>query len=176
MLPSGWRTSSRRAITAEGLIGKLPVQAWVRQAGETIERITGLKVGELDFTDDRLTLLLRRLSKPATWQAIETELGRNILRVYELQPERVRLDPTTVSGYHAGGEDSLFQFGHSKDDPTLRQVKVMVAAEGLLGAGPAGAAIGEPGGCGRYGRRPAVHSGRRPGASDHRWDWAAVRW
>jgi transposase len=112
---------------------KLPVQAWVRQAGETIERITGMKVGELDFTDDRLTLLLRRLSKPAIWQAIETELGRNILRVYELKPKQVRLDPTTVSGYHAGGENSLFEFGHSKDDPTMRQVKVMVAALDPLG-------------------------------------------
>ena len=112
---------------------KLPVQAWVRQAGETIERITGMKVSELDFTDDRLTLLLRRLSKAATWQAIETELGRNILRVYELKPKQVRLDPTTVSGNHAGGEDSLFEFGHSKDDPTLRQVKVMVAALDPLG-------------------------------------------
>jgi len=120
-------------ILTESNHRKLPVQAWVRQAGETIERITGLKVGELDFTDDRLTLLLGRLSKLATWQAIETELGRNILRVYELQPERVRLDPTTVSGYHGGGEDSLFQFGHSKDDPTLRQVKVMVAALDPLG-------------------------------------------
>jgi len=112
---------------------KLPVRAWVRQAGETIERITGMKVGELDFTDDRLTLLLRRLSKPATWQAIEKELGRNILRVYELKPKQVRLDPTTVSGNHAGGKDSLFEFGHSKDDPTLRQVKVMVAALDPLG-------------------------------------------
>lgn len=112
---------------------KLPVRAWVRQAGETIERITGMKVGELDFTDDRLTLLLRRLSQPVIWQAIETELGRNILRVYELKPKQVRLDPTTVSGYHAGGEDSLFEFGHSKDDPTLRQVKVMVAALDPLG-------------------------------------------
>jgi len=112
---------------------KLPVRAWVRQAGETIERITGMKIGELDFTDDRLTLLLRRLSKPTTWQAIETELGRNILRVYELKPKQVRLDPTTVSGNHAGGEDSLFEFGHSKDDPTLRQMKVMVAALDPLG-------------------------------------------
>jgi transposase len=38
------------------------------------------------------------------------------------------LDATTVSGYHTGGEESLFQYGYSKDDPTLRQVKVMVAA------------------------------------------------
>jgi transposase len=112
---------------------KVHVQAWVHQAHETIERITGLKVGELDFTDDRLTRLLQRLSQPATWQAIETDLGRNILRVYELTPERVRLDGTTVSGYHAGGAESLFQFGHSKDDPTLRQVKVMMATLDPLG-------------------------------------------
>jgi transposase len=60
-------------------------------------------------------------------------LGRNIMRVYNLKQERVRLDTTTVSGHHAGGDDSLFQFGHSKDDPTLSQVKVMVAALDPLG-------------------------------------------
>ncbi len=112
---------------------KLPVQSWVRQARETIERITGMQVNELDFTDDRLTLLLRRLSNLETWQAIETELGRSILRVYELKPERVRLDATTVSGYHAIGEETLFQYGQSKDDPSLAQVKVMVAALDPLG-------------------------------------------
>lgn len=120
-------------ILTESNHRKLPVQAWVRQAGETIERITGLKVHELDFTDDKLTLLLRRLSQAETWEAVETDLGRNILRVYELQPERVRLDATTISGYHAGGGDSLFQYGHSKDDPTLKQVKAMVAALDPLG-------------------------------------------
>lgn len=121
-------------ILSQGDHRKLPVQAWVRQAGETILRITGLAaLTELDFTDDRLALVLGRLSDPTTWAAIETELGRNILRVYDLTPERVRLDPTTVSGYHVGAADSLFQFGHSKDDPTLRQVKVMVAALDPLG-------------------------------------------
>jgi len=120
-------------ILTESNHRKLPVQAWVRQAGDTIERITGMQVNELDFTDDRLTLLLRRLSQPATWQAIETDFGRNLLRVYDLKLKQVRLDATTVSGYHAGGEDSLFEFGHSKDDPTLRQVKVMVAALDPLG-------------------------------------------
>lgn len=112
---------------------KQPVRSWVRQAQETIERITGMKVNELDFTDDRLTLLLRRLSKTETWQAIETDLGRSILRVYELNAERVRLDATTVSGYHASGEDTLFQYGHSKDDPSLAQVKVMMATLDPMG-------------------------------------------
>ena len=112
---------------------KLPVQALVKKSQETLERLTGQKIRELDFTDDKLTILLRRLSKPKGWQAIETDLGRNILSVYELDPKRVRLDPTTVSGHHEGGEDSLFQYGHSKDDPTLKQVKVMVAALDPLG-------------------------------------------
>lgn len=131
----GWLTTIWLAhILSQGDHRKLPVQAWVRQAGETIQRLTGLSgLTELDFTDDRLALVLGRLSQPPAWAAIETELGRNILRVYDLTPERVRLDPTTVSGHHAGGETSLFQFGHSKDDPTLRQVKVMVAALDPLG-------------------------------------------
>jgi transposase len=121
-------------ILSQGDHRKLPVQAWVRQARETIVCITGLsELGELDFTDDRLTLLLQRLSRASTWQAIETDLGRSIVRVYDLKPERIRLDTTTVSGHHAGGDDSLFQFGHSKDDPSLRQVKVMVAALDPLG-------------------------------------------
>lgn len=121
-------------ILTQGDHRKLPVQAWVRQARETIVCITGLsELGELDFTDDRLTLLLQRLSQASTWQAIESDLGRSIIRVYNLQQERIRLDTTTVSGHHAGGDDSLFQFGHSKDDPSLRQVKVMVAALDPLG-------------------------------------------
>jgi transposase len=99
----GWITAFWLAhILSEGDHCKLPVRAWVRQAGETIERITGMKVGELDFSDDRLTLLLQRLSKPATWQEIEPVLGRNILRVYEMKPKQIRLDATTISGYHAG--------------------------------------------------------------------------
>lgn len=130
----GWITVIWLAhILTEGDHRKQPVQGWVRQASETIKRISGQEVGELDFTDDRLMLLLRRLSKAETWEAIETELGQNVLRVYELEPKRVRLDTTTVSGYHAGGEESLFQFGYSKDDPTLKQVKVMVAALDPLG-------------------------------------------
>jgi len=120
-------------ILTESNHRKHPVQSWVKQAQETIKKITGQQVHELDFTDDRLTLLLRRLSKPATWQAVETELGQSILRVYELAPKNVRLDTTTVSGYHEGGEESLFQYGYSKDDPTLRQVKLMVAALDPLG-------------------------------------------
>jgi len=120
-------------ILTESNHRKHPVQAWVRQAQEIIVKISGQQVNELDFTDDRLTLLLCRLSKSATWRAIEKELGQSILRVYELTPKNVRLDTTKVSGYHEGGEESLFQYGYSKDDLTLRQVKLMVTALYPLG-------------------------------------------
>jgi transposase len=46
--------------------------------------------------------------------------------VYQLEEQPIRVDATTVSGYRNGGEDSLWQFGHSKDDPRLRQIKAMM--------------------------------------------------
>jgi transposase len=60
-------------------------------------------------------------------------LGQTIIRVYDLTHGPVRLDATTISGYHAGGPTSLFQFGESKDAPDLRQVKVMMGALDPLG-------------------------------------------
>jgi len=50
-----------------------------------------------------------------------------------LEEQPIRVDATTVSGYRDGGEDSLWQFGHSKDDPTLRQIKAMMATLDPLG-------------------------------------------
>ncbi len=38
-----------------------------------------------------------------------------------------------MSGYREGGKGSLWQFGHSKDDPTLRQIKAMMATLDPLG-------------------------------------------
>ncbi|MFN3333689.1 MAG: hypothetical protein ACK47M_14365 [Caldilinea sp.] len=63
-------------ILSQGDHRKLPGQGWVCQAQETIVRITGLsELAGLDFTDDRLTKLLTRLSQPVLWQVIEQELG-----------------------------------------------------------------------------------------------------
>ena len=131
----GWISTIWLAhILSQGDHRKLPVQSWVEQAQETIVRITDLtELTALDFTDDRLTTLLARLSRPAIWEAIEQEVGESLIRVYELPTARIRLDATTVSGYHADPGSALFEYGHSKDDPTLRQVKVMVAALDPLG-------------------------------------------
>jgi transposase len=120
-------------IVSQGDHRKLTVRDWVRQTQDTLERATSQRIRDTDFTDDRLTIVLRELSQPAYWHAIERELGQHTIRVYNLEPRRVRVDATTVSGYHAGGEDSLFQLGKSKDNPGLLQVKVMQAALDPLG-------------------------------------------
>ena len=55
-------------------------------------------------------------------------MGGHLVRVYDLRAERVRLDPTTASGYCGVSEDGLFQWGHSKNKrPDLAQVKIMLA-------------------------------------------------
>jgi transposase len=120
-------------IVSQGDHRKLTVRDWVRQAHETLEQATGQSIRETDFTDDRLTIVLRELSKPMYWHGIEQELGQNTIRVYDLEQKRVRVDATTVSGYHVGGAASLFQFGKSKDAPGLLQVKVMQAVLDPLG-------------------------------------------
>ncbi len=58
----------------------------------------------------------------------------HLLRVYNLDAQRVRLDSTTASGYGSVTPDGLFQFGHSKDHrPDLPQVKVMLSTLDPLG-------------------------------------------
>jgi len=124
----GWTASIWLAhIISQGDHRKLTVRDWVRQAHSTLEQVTGLDIRETDFTDDRLTIVLRHLSDQQRWQAIEQELGEHLVRVYALEEQPIRVDATTVSGYRDGGADSLWQFGHSKDDPTLRQIKAMMA-------------------------------------------------
>src|SRR5712691_3855380 len=130
----GWTATIWLAhIVSQGDHRKVTVRDWVRQAHGTLEQVTGLDIRETDFTDDRLTIVLRHLSDAARWQAIEQELGQHLVRVYDLEEEVIRVDATTVSGYRNGGEDSLWQFGHSKDDPTLRQIKAMMATLDPLG-------------------------------------------
>jgi transposase len=130
----GWTATIWLAhIVSQGDHRKLTVRDWVRQADSTLRQVTGLDIRETDFTDDRLTIVLRHLSNTTRWQAIEQELGQHLIRVYDLEEQPIRVDATTVSGYRNGGEDSLWQFGHSKDDPTLRQIKAMMATLDPLG-------------------------------------------
>jgi len=91
-------------------------------------------VRALEWSDDRLGIALDELSQAEQWQALERDLNRRTVRVYDLKPKRVRLDSTTASGYWSVTDEGLFQFGHSKDHrPDLPQLKVMLSALDPLG-------------------------------------------
>lgn len=110
------------------------VQSWVASRQETLSACLGQPVRALDFSDDRLALVLRTLSDDGRWSTFEQRLNRNLLRVYALQPQQVRIDTTTCSGYWEVTADGLFQFGYSKDQrPDLPQVKVVLSTLDPLG-------------------------------------------
>ncbi len=120
-------------ILSEGDHRKVVVRDWVKQQSTMIEQACGLRLRETDFSDDRLAIVLRKLSEASTWQAIETKLSRQTIRIYRLSSQCVRLDATTVSGHHLVSEAGLFQFGHSKDDPSLPHLKAMLGSLDPLG-------------------------------------------
>ncbi|MCA1599284.1 MAG: IS1634 family transposase, partial [Chloroflexi bacterium] len=110
------------------------VQPWVERRVETLRGSTGQPVRALDLSDDRLAALLRTLADDGTWVPFERAVGRTLLRVYDLRSATVRVDTTTASSYGQVSEESLFQFGHSKDHrPDLPQVKVLLATLDPLG-------------------------------------------
>ena len=83
----------------------------------------------LDFSDDRLAVVLERLGHDADWEGYESEQGGVLLRVYDLQARRVRVDSSTAKSHVAVTEDGLFQFGHSKERrPDLPQLKISLSA------------------------------------------------
>lgn len=121
-------------IVSEGDHRLNQVQAWVANRLQTLEICTGQAVRALEWSDDRLGLALAELSDAEKWQALERDLNRRTVRVYELKPKRVRLDSTTASGYWSVTDEGLLQFGHSKDHrPDLPQLKVMLSALDPLG-------------------------------------------
>jgi transposase len=109
---------------------KSPVQEWADGLHHTLEILIDQPIRPVEFSDDRLTLVLNRLSNPDAWHELEADLWRTQCDVYALPPvRRVHLDATTSSGYHAIDDDGLMQLGHSKDHrPDLPQIKLMAAA------------------------------------------------
>jgi transposase len=110
------------------------VQEWAARRIEVV-RGCGVKTFEArDMTDDRLADVLRALSSDIHWVAFEQELMGNLVRVYDLQKECIRVDTTTVSSYAEVNEEGLLQLGYSKDHrPDLGQLKVALASLDPLG-------------------------------------------
>lgn len=134
-LSPGWvSTIWLSSILSKGDHRLVHVEPWVATRLWTLEATTGQPVKRVDFTDDRLEIVLRRLSNDTRWAAFEAALNQHTVRVYDLATERVHVDSTSASAYATVTEGGLFQFGHSKDyRPDLPQVKVMQAVLDPLG-------------------------------------------
>src|SRR2546430_11647026 len=120
-------------ILTEGDHRKVSVEPYLKGMHHTLSHLTAQVIAPLDFSDDRLSHLLRHLSKAAYWHHIEHDLNTRSIVVYDLAPDVIRCDATTVSGAHEVTEGGLVQFGHSKDDPTQPQIKVMLGSLDPLG-------------------------------------------
>jgi transposase len=134
-LSLGWvSTIWLSSILSRGDHRMVHVEPWVAQRLWTLRTTTGQTVTRVDFTDDRLEIVLQRLSNDMRWAAFESALNQHTVRVYDLSTARVHVDSTSASAYATVTEGGLFQFGHSKDyRPDLPQVKVMQAVLDPLG-------------------------------------------
>jgi transposase len=141
-LSHGWLITTWIAyILSQADHRKSHVQDWVDRLHHTLETLIDQPIRPVEFSDDRLSLVLKRLSDPTAWSELEADLWHTQCDVYALPPvERVRLDATTSYGYHTvDDDDGLMQLGHSKDHrDDLPQFKLMAAAaepSGLFLAG-----------------------------------------
>jgi len=114
-------------ILSEADHRKVSVQDWARRHHHLLESFWGPPVRSIEFSDDRLSILLRRLHD-ADWADLEADLWQNTCQVYEIPLDCIRLDATTTYGYHQTTPEGVMQFGHSKDHrPDLPQLKLMAA-------------------------------------------------
>jgi transposase len=120
-------------IVPEGDHRKVSMETYIKGMHHSLSHLSAQHIEPLDFSDDRLSHLLKHLSKPAYWHAIERDLNARSIEIYDLAQHVIRCDATPVSGAHEVTAGGLVQFGHSKDDPTRPQIKVMIGSLDPLG-------------------------------------------
>ena len=119
-------------IISEGDHRLYHVEPWVAAHQHTISRSLHQEVLPRDCTDDRLATGLDYLCVAERWAECECALNQTLIRVYDLRPKTIRVDPTTVSAYVT--PNGMFQLGHSKDHrPDLPQLKIALATLDPLG-------------------------------------------
>ncbi len=88
-------------IVTEGDHRKVSMETYLKGMHHTLSRLTAQAIEPLDFSDDRLSHLLKHLSKPTYWHQIERDLHERSMAIYDLSQDVIRCDATTVSGDHA---------------------------------------------------------------------------
>jgi len=96
-LSLGWvSTLWLSSILSQGDHRLTHIEPWVDNRLWTLETASDQDVDRLDFTDDRLEIVLRHLSDDARWAQFENALNQHTIRVYDLSTERVHVDSTTA--------------------------------------------------------------------------------
>ena len=89
---------------------KVSVQGWAQSHQHTLETLLGQSLRPVDFSDDRLSIILRRFHD-MDWPALEAGLWQATCEVYEVPLDCVRVDATTSCGYHTIEPDGVMQLG-----------------------------------------------------------------
>ena len=105
----GWTVTIWLAhILSQGDHRLSQVQSWVNERQETLSRCRGEAIRELEWSDDRLAIVLVELSDTQRWQKLEQDLTRQTIRVYRLTPQRVHVDSTTSYSHWASVKKGCF--------------------------------------------------------------------
>ena len=83
-------------IASEGDHRKSTVQDWADRHRQVLERLVGQPIRAVEFSDDRLGIVLRRLSGTTEWEALEHELWAKTVTVSDPEVSGVRVDSTTA--------------------------------------------------------------------------------
>src|SRR5215468_3751493 len=105
-------------ILTEGDHRKVSMETYLKGMHHTLSDLTAQGIEPLDFSDDRFSHLLKHLSHKAYGHQMERDVHVRSIEVHALPQDIIRCDATTVSGDHEVTAGGLWQFGHSKDDPT----------------------------------------------------------
>jgi transposase len=108
------------------------VEDWSAGSLELLQILSGnASLCQLDFTDDKLGVILSKLSDTAVWNAIETKINGQCLSVYRLaeagKMPTLRLDAAPMQSHGTVKAGGLLQYGHHKHHADLPQFKVKLS-------------------------------------------------
>jgi transposase len=137
----GWvSTIWLSSIVSRGDHRIVHVAPWVAKRLGMLGATTGQAVTRVDFPDDRLEIVLRRLSHDERWVTCESALNQHTVWVYDLSTERVHVDSPSASAYATGmplATDVVA--GERADDPLympcLERVQASLGRRGRLYVG-----------------------------------------
>lgn len=93
-LPNGILATTWIAfILSESDHRKVSVQDWAQRHQHLLERFWDQPLRPVEFSDDRLSILLSRLHD-ADWTVLEADLWQDTCQVYEIPLDCIRLDAT----------------------------------------------------------------------------------